>query len=584
MSAIRFVCLEQEEERTLLQKQLEVELAECSEVEATYRNKVKRFMMENGIWHISELDYSWRQKFRQFIAGQLQPSSYSTYEKGFDRIKQHSIQKQMQAVSRKETQITYENQIWFLPYHPDQKLVRRLDKAQRKEELAWDFRRQAPETMKRQIFHILNCLLEQDQNRETLRNHIDALKLFYDFCVEESVEDIEMLELPVYQRFEETLGTRRERTISIVDLCRKILFLQEDKIHWDAHIWYLERFHFESERIDRSSPVVALSFIEVTHKRNRELLKQYMRYGLGITYLTIKNLRSEMYYVKNLLMELPQEETVDICSVTPEQMDTYFRHKQNKKIQAETFNKMVMSIKHFFDFLLARRYIKKMPFCADYYLKKNVPKHYDRSVELNVSREILQKLYRFPEIPRLMYLHLWCVGLRVSEVCTLKGDAYYIQGRDAWIQVYQIKTKSYKRIPIPAALYQLMKEYRKKYKIGPSDYVFQNRKGEAYRSATFRNKMLKGCAENAIQGGAYLFQSHDYRHSIATLLYDNGVSLQGVRDYLGHTYEEMTRQYIDYMPRRLASANDEYFNQHGSLAAGLKKGKGRKRGKQTLPA
>ena len=49
MSAIRFVCLEQEEERTLLQKQLEVELAECSEVEATYRNKVKR-RMEFGIF------------------------------------------------------------------------------------------------------------------------------------------------------------------------------------------------------------------------------------------------------------------------------------------------------------------------------------------------------------------------------------------------------------------------------------------------------------------------------------------------------------------------------------------------------
>ena len=157
-----------------------------------------------------------------------------------------------------------------------------------------------------------------------------------------------MLELPVYQRFEETLGTRRERTISIVDLCRKILFLQEDKIHWDAHIWYLERFHFESERIDRSSPVVALSFIEVTHKRNRELLKQYMRYGLGITYLTIKNLRSEMYYVKNLLMELPQEETVDICSVTPEQMDTYFRHKQNKEIQARNIQQNGYEYQTFF--------------------------------------------------------------------------------------------------------------------------------------------------------------------------------------------------------------------------------------------
>ena len=177
MSAIRFVCLEQEEERTLLQKQLEVELAECSEVEATYRNKVKRFMMENGIWHISELDYSWRQKFRQFIAGQLQPSSYSTYEKGFDRIKQHSIQKQMQAVSRKETQITYENQIWFLPYHPDQKLVRRLDKAQRKEELAWDFRRQAPETMKRQIFHIWNFRFIKDSKKHWEQEEKEPLAL-----------------------------------------------------------------------------------------------------------------------------------------------------------------------------------------------------------------------------------------------------------------------------------------------------------------------------------------------------------------------------------------------------------------------
>ena len=121
-----------------------------------------------------------------------------------------------------------------------------------------------------------------------------------------------------------------------------------------------------------------------------------------------------MYDVKHLLVELVQEETIDICAVTPEQMDAYFRQQQNKEIQAETFNKMVMSIQHFFNFLLTRRYIKKVPFCADYYLKKAFPKHYDRSVELEVSREILQKLYRFPEIPRLMYLHLWSVGLRVS--------------------------------------------------------------------------------------------------------------------------------------------------------------------------
>ena len=56
--------------------------------------------------------------------------------------------------------------------------------------------------------------------------------------------------------------------------------------------------------------------------------------------------------------------------------------------------------------------------------------------------------------------------------------------------------------------------------------------------------------------------------------YDSGVSLQGVRDYLGHVYEEMTQQYIDYMPRKIEKANEKYFKEHGSLAAGLKIRKG----------
>lgn len=83
---------------------------------------------------------------------------------------------------------------------------------------------------------------------------------------------------------------------------------------------------------------------------------------------------------------------------------------------------------------------------------------------------------------------------------------------------------------------------------------------------------LEACRENKIANGEYLFQSHDYRHTVATMFYDSHVSLQSIRDYLGHTYEEMTRQYIDYMPQRIAKANDEFFEMQGSsLASWLKK-------------
>ncbi len=52
---------------------------------------------------------------------------------------------------------------------------------------------------------------------------------------------------------------------------------------------------------------------------------------------------------------------------------------------------------------------------------------------------------------------------------------------------------------------------------------------------------MKYCEKNQIADGEYIFRSHDYRHNLATLYYDNGISIQAVQDYLGHEYEEMTR-------------------------------------------
>lgn len=102
--------------------------------------------------------------------------------------------------------------------------------------------------------------------------------------------------------------------------------------------------------------------------------------------------------------------------------------------------------------------------------------------------------------------------------------------------------------------------------------VWKNSQGGAYRSGTFKYNMLKYCERQNIQNGDYMFRSHDYRHGIAILFYEEGVSLQGVRDYLGHAYEEMTQQYVDYMPEKIAEANDAYFIRNNRLAASLKKG------------
>ena len=244
-----------------------------------------------------------------------------------------------------------------------------------------------------------------------------------------------------------------------------------------------------------------------------------------------------------------------------------------KNMEPQSFNTELLAITQFYNFLLVREEVDRMPYQPNEYIQKSFDIHHDRSVEKDISLEIISKLKYFPEHLRLMYLHLWGIGLRASEVCALKGSAYEWDGRDAWIRVWQPKMRKYKRVPIPEMLYRLMEVYIKKYDIGAEDYLFPNSKGGAFRYGTFRIQMLRYCEENQINNGEYIFRSHDYRHNVATEFYDSGVPLSSVRDYHGHTYDEMTLQYVDHMPDRVEKAADAVFQDPANnLAAGLLKG------------
>lgn len=571
MAVLALKQVEKQQDASILQARLQ---KETSEVKNPYKGKVIEFMVSEDMETIADLDYPARVRFEKWLPDHTDSAAYRHYLVSFDRIKQYSVSKEIHiAADGKPVRPNYENTILFLLYHPNPDIRAMFRKATKKHELAWDFTRAVPEKLKRQIFDILHYALENDTAFETRRKHLLGLRELYDFCADEKIDDIEQMELAQEQQFK---GLDSERLkpynrVGIISFCRKALFMQTEKINWNAHVWYMECFQIQPERLDAASPVSSISFTEVTHKKNRELLKKYIRYGLGITNLSVSVIRGEHSAIRNFLNDICQDENEDVCSVTPAQMDDYFKKQRQRSVQAETYNKNVMCIQHFFNFLKVRQYIERIPFDAECCLKKIIPRHLDRSVAQEAADEILEKLCCFPETIRIMYLHLWGVGLRISEVCTLKGNAYYIQGKDAWIQVYQIKMRTYKRIPIPDALYKLMKVYLKKHGVKADDYVFQNAKGGAYCKSTFRYNMLKYCELNNIQNGGYVFKSHDYRHTIATYFYDTGVPLQSIRDYLGHDYEEMTEQYIDYMPKKIEKASEEYFSRH-SLAACMKRG------------
>lgn len=430
MAVLALKQVETQQDASILQARLQ---KETSEVKNPYKGKVIEFMVSEDMETIADLDYPARVRFEKWLPDHTDSAEYRHYLVSFDRIKQYSVSKEIHiAADGKPVRPNYENTILFLLYHPNPDIRAMFRKATKKHELAWDFTRAVPEKLKRQIFDILHYALENDTAFETRRKHLLGLRELYDFCADEKIDDIEQMELAQEQQFK---GLDSERLkpcnrVGIISFCRKALFMQTEKINWNAHVWYMERFQIQPERLDVASPVSSISFTEVTHKKNRELLKKYIRYGLGITNLSVSVIRGEHSAIRNFLNDICQDENEDVCSVTPAQMDDYFKKQRQRSVQAETYNKNVMCIQHFFNFLKVRQYIERIPFDAECCLKKIIPRHLDRSVAQEAADEILEKLCCFPETIRIMYLHLWGVGLRISEVCTLKGNAYYIQGKE----------------------------------------------------------------------------------------------------------------------------------------------------------
>lgn len=84
--------------------------------------------------------------------------------------------------------------------------------------------------------------------------------------------------------------------------------------------------------------------------------------------------------------------------------------------------------------------------------------------------------------------------------------------------------------------------------------------------------MVDWCNELGIKCGDHVFQTHDYRHSVATALYEHGASIQAIREFLGHKHENMTRQYIDCIQKHVDQSSEQYYKEQKSLVSEWKEG------------
>ncbi len=115
----------------------------------------------------------------------------------------------------------------------------------------------------------------------------------------------------------------------------------------------MDRFQFDETRYDPTRPVRRISFLDIADRKNREYLKRYIKYQLGVTGISVQNIWVRTYITKAFLRFLDQEKlAVDQLIVA--EIDLYMR-----KLQEE------------------------------YYIKRAPLQHHYRSVPQNTVREIL---------------------------------------------------------------------------------------------------------------------------------------------------------------------------------------------------
>lgn len=551
---------------------LKEEIERCEDLKAPVRNKAYYFLMEENIYSVKEIDYEVRTRYEAYLKKNMK--EIGGYLKAFDKIKVFDIKERNNGIHAGRAKLRYHEQKIFLKYHPDYDTAIRFSKTRNPDIVLWDFSIKAGRLLKQQIFMVMNYALEKIKNLEELRKgYLMPLQFFYRYCVEHKIEDISRMEKEEVEQFQQAAREQEggQRIHQIVEKAEKILFLISKEIDWQANTWYFERFSFDITRYDPARPVTRISFFDIKDKENRKVLKEYMKYLIGITSLTITTIVALFYYIKIFLVYLDNR-GISVLKVCALDIDTFLKLIDDGQ-KTGTYNAKVKAIYAFFRFLVARGYCKKIPFYREYYLKKEPYQHHYRAVPQNTVNQILKVLHLFPEELRLMYLHLWCLGLRIGEVCTIKRKGYFLRDGIAWLKIYQHKLKMEKVIPIPTMLYKAMQVYLENNEIKSDGYAFPNhRKNGPYTVGSFWHEMVELCEKYDIRCGDHVFQAHDYRHSVATMLYEHGASLQAIRDFLGHKHEDMTRQYIDCIGKKLDQCGEAFFEENGSLAGEWKRG------------
>lgn len=289
-----------------------------------------------------------------------------------------------------------------------------------------------------------------------------------------------------------------------------------------------------------------------------EILKDYYNY-LQIKGYTQETARKRYNDIREFL-EFTNKNFKNIKEEDVLKYYEYLKQRPNKitgsgTLKPNTIIQNILSITGFYEMLFE---LKKLPNLPQ--INIQYPKNYENDfVREIVTQEEIKNLYETADLKEKVILNLaYGCGLRVAELVAVNKEDLYL--KENLLIVPKGKFSKRRIIPITEKVkkeieFFLSIEAEVRHPI--KQHLISNAKGDRMQEWTY-NSTLKSLLKKIKVSEERIkkISIHSLRHSIATHLLENGMELEKVRDFLGHSQLETTEIYTHINKNQLKNLKE----------------------------
>ena len=286
-----------------------------------------------------------------------------------------------------------------------------------------------------------------------------------------------------------------------------------------------------------------------------ETLKDYYNYLLIKGYIE-ETARKRYNDVKEFL-EFADKNYKEIKEKEVLKYYEFLKQRPNKitgtgTLKPNTIIQNILSITGFYEMLYE---LGKLPEL----LQINI--QYPKNIENDFIREILtqeeiKNLYETADLKEKVILNLaYGCGLRVAELVAVNKEDIYL--KENLLIVPKGKNSKRRIVPFTEKIRKDFEEFLNHQPTTNNHQLISNNKGNRMQEWTY-NSTLKNLLKKIKISEERIkkISIHSLRHSIATHLLENGMELEKVRDFLGHSQLETTEIYTHINKNQLKNLKE----------------------------